>query len=75
MSFIPLSENLSADKDQKPDQQQQYIKDYCNQDREAYLGKKFVPLRMVDDDTDDVEQDCADKAAERNQKFCLHPLA
>jgi hypothetical protein len=75
MSFIPLCENLFAEKYQQPYEQQQYIQDDRYQDCKAYLGKDFVPLRMVDDDADDVDEHGADEAAQRNQQLSFHPLA
>jgi hypothetical protein len=75
MSFIPLCENLFAEKYQQSYEQQQYIQDDRYQDCESNLGKDFMPLRMVDDDADDVDEHGADEAAQSYQQLGFHPLA
>jgi hypothetical protein len=75
MSFVSLRENLPAEKDDKPDNQQQHIERYRNEDREPNLGEDFMPMRMVDDDTYDVDQDSTYKAAQSDQQFSFHLLA
>jgi hypothetical protein len=72
MSFIPLCENLSAGKDNQSDNQQQYIENDSYKDRKTYLRKNFVPLRMVDDDADDVDKHCTYEAAQRYQQLPFH---